>query len=98
MKRSASSCNSLLPQHHYAVYRDTEEGFKADRRRCVPLKRFPDLAKGADPSIASLIMSLEAPISAVAGFVIVQQALSLWELLGCVLMSVAIVLAQLPER
>ena len=54
--------------------------------------------KGADPSIASLIMSLEAPISAVAGFVILRQALSLWELLGCVLMSAAIVLAQMPER
>ena len=52
--------------------------------------------KGADPSIASLIMSLEAPISAVSGFVILQQALSAWELLGCVLMSAAIVLAQLP--
>lgn len=52
--------------------------------------------RGADPSIASLIMSLEAPISAAAGFVILQQALSAWELLGCVLMSAAIVLAQLP--
>ncbi len=52
--------------------------------------------KGADPAIASLIMSLESVISAVSGFFILHQALSSRELLGCVLMSGAIVLVQLP--
>lgn len=54
--------------------------------------------KGADPAIASLLMSLEAPFGAIAGFVLLQQTLSRWELIGCVWMLVAIVLSQLPER
>lgn len=54
--------------------------------------------KGADPAIASLIMSLESVISAVSGFFILGQTLSVRELIGCVLMSGAIVLVQLPSR
>lgn len=54
--------------------------------------------RGADPAIASLIMSLEAPISAVAGFFILSQTLSAREIAGCALMFAAIILAQLPER
>ncbi len=52
--------------------------------------------KGADPAIASLIMSLESVISAVSGFFLLHQTLSIRELVGCVLMSGAIVLVQLP--
>ena len=52
--------------------------------------------KGADPSIASLIMSLESVISAVAGFLILHQVLSRREIFGCVLMFAAIILVQLP--
>ncbi len=53
--------------------------------------------KGADPSIASLIMSLESVISAVSGFLFLHQTLSARELAGCVLMAGAIVLVQLPQ-
>lgn len=53
--------------------------------------------KGADPSIASLIMSLESVISAVSAFFILHQVLSGRELIGCVLMAAAIVLVQLPS-
>ena len=52
--------------------------------------------KGADPAIASLIMSLESVISAVSGFLFLHQTLSPRELAGCVLMFLAIVLVQLP--
>ncbi len=54
--------------------------------------------KGADPAISSLIMSLESVISAVSGFLFLHQTLSVWELIGCVLMASAIVLVQLPSR
>lgn len=54
--------------------------------------------KGADPSIAALIMSLESVISAVSAFFILHQVLSKWELIGCVLMAAAIVLVQLPDK
>ena len=52
--------------------------------------------KGADPAIASLIMSLESVISAVSAFLILHQTMSGRELFGCVLMASAIVLVQMP--
>lgn len=52
--------------------------------------------KGINPVIASLIMSLESVISALAGWVILGQVLSLKEIIGCVLMFVAIIITQIP--
>lgn len=52
--------------------------------------------KGINPIIASLIMSLESVISALAGWVILGQVLSPKEILGCVLMFVAIIITQIP--
>lgn len=52
--------------------------------------------KGINPVIASLIMSLESVISALAGWVILEQVLSLKEIIGCVLMFVAIIITQIP--
>ena len=51
-----------------------------------------------NPAVASLIMSLESVISALAGWMILHQALSGRELFGCVLMFAAILLAQLPSK
>lgn len=53
--------------------------------------------KGMNPTMAALILSLESVFSALSGFVILHQVLSGRELLGCVLMFVAIILAQLPD-
>ena len=52
--------------------------------------------KGINPVIASLIMSLESVISALAGWVILGQVLLPKEILGCVLMFVAIIITQIP--
>lgn len=54
--------------------------------------------KDMNPTVASLILSLESVVSVVAGFLILHQKMSRRELLGCCLMVVAIVLAQLPDR
>ena len=54
--------------------------------------------KGMNPTVASLIMSLESVISVLAGWLILGQTLSLREIGGCALMFAAIVLAQLPEK
>ena len=54
--------------------------------------------KGMNPTVASLILSLESVVSAVAGFLILHQTMSGREMLGCCLMLAAIVLAQLPDR
>lgn len=54
--------------------------------------------KGMNPTVASLILSLESVISVLAGMALLSQKMSQWEILGCVLMFIAIVLAQLPRR
>lgn len=54
--------------------------------------------KGLNPTIASLCMSLESVFSLLAGLVLLGEFLSGREVTGCVLMFVAIVLAQLPDR
>ena len=52
--------------------------------------------KGVNPSVASLLMSMESVFSALAGWLILGERLSLREILGCALIFVAILLAQLP--
>ena len=54
--------------------------------------------KGMNPTIASLILSLESVISVLAGMVLLHESLTSREILGCVLMFIAIILAQLPEK
>ncbi len=54
--------------------------------------------KNVNPTVASLILSLESCISVLAGWALLGQKLSAKELLGCVIMFAAIILAQLPEK
>ncbi len=51
--------------------------------------------KGLNPVVASLIMSLESVISAIAGWVILGQTLSGREIAGCAVMFLAILIAQI---
>lgn len=53
--------------------------------------------KDTDPTVASLIMSLESVFAVAAGWVILGDALTLREWLGCAAMMGGIVLAQLPS-
>ena len=50
---------------------------------------------GVNPTIASMIMSLESVVSVIAGSVILNQNMKNRELLGCVLIFIAIIIAQL---
>ncbi|MCQ2494106.1 MAG: DMT family transporter [Lachnospiraceae bacterium] len=50
---------------------------------------------GLNPTIACLIMSLESVFSVIGGWIILHEALSSRELIGCVLVFVAICLAQI---
>lgn len=54
--------------------------------------------KGMNPTVASLILSLESVVSLLAGWVILGQKLSKRELAGCALAFVAIILVQLPSK
>lgn len=54
--------------------------------------------KDMNPTVASLILSLESCISVLAGWIILGQSLSTREILGCIIMFGAIILAQLPQK
>ncbi|MEI3355470.1 MAG: DMT family transporter [Duodenibacillus massiliensis] len=54
--------------------------------------------KGLNPTVASLIMSFEAVVGVLAGWLFMNQALTGRELIGCAVMAAAIVLAQLPAK
>lgn len=54
--------------------------------------------KGMNPTVASLILSLESVISVIAGWLILGQKLTASELFGCALMFAAIILVQLPGK
>ena len=51
--------------------------------------------KNADPTIASLIMSLESAVSVLGGWLILHQKLTVKELIGCLLMFIAVIGVQL---
>ena len=51
-----------------------------------------------DPTVASLLMSLEGVFAVIGAWVIIHETMSPRELLGCALMFAAIIITQLPER
>lgn len=54
--------------------------------------------RGMNPTVASLILSLESVVSLLAGWVILGQKLSGRELAGCALAFAAIIIVQLPSK
>lgn len=54
--------------------------------------------KYTEPTIASLVMSLESVFAVLAGAVLLSQIPSVSETFGCVILFIAIILAQLPAR
>ena len=52
--------------------------------------------KYTDPTIASLLMSMESVFAVIGGAVILNEHLSTRELIGCIVMFVAIILVQIP--
>ena len=54
--------------------------------------------KDSNPTVVSLLLSLESVFATLAGAVILHDQMSGKEYFGCVLMLCAVVLAQLPER
>ena len=54
--------------------------------------------KYVEPTLASLLMSLESVFAVISGWVFLNEHLTLRELLGCLLMFAAVVLSELPEK
>ena len=52
--------------------------------------------KYTDPTIASLLMSMESVFAVIAGAILLHEHMSIRELSGCVIMFAAIVLIQIP--
>ncbi|MDO4400765.1 MAG: DMT family transporter [Coriobacteriia bacterium] len=50
-----------------------------------------------DPTVASILMSLESVFAALGGWLILSEALTPVELLGCALVFAAVMLAQVPD-
>ncbi|MBO6231437.1 MAG: DMT family transporter [Ruminiclostridium sp.] len=51
-----------------------------------------------DPTVATLLMSLESVFAALSGWLILNESLSLKELSGCVLVFIAVILARIDTR
>ena len=54
--------------------------------------------KNTDPTVASLILSLESVFAALTGWLVLGEKLSGREVFGCTLVFAAIILAQLPAK
>ena len=54
--------------------------------------------KDADPTAAGMILSLESVFSAIGGWLILHQTLSLRELTGCAIVFAAVILCTLTEK
>lgn len=54
--------------------------------------------KYTDPTVASLIMCMESVFAVLSGWIILGDALGAREIVGCVLMLAAILLAQIPDE
>jgi len=51
-----------------------------------------------NPTVASLILSLEAVFAAIFGFLLLNELMTPREIAGCLLMFFAIIISQLPDR
>ena len=54
--------------------------------------------KYTEPGIASLLLSMESVFALIAGVILLNESMSTRELLGCIIMFVAIILVQIPKR
>ena len=54
--------------------------------------------KHVEPSTASLLMSLESVFAVLSGWIVLGDVLNVWESIGCVLIFIAIMLSQIPDK
>lgn len=54
--------------------------------------------KNAEPTAASLILSLESVFAVISGAILLGERMTGYEILGCIVIFVAVILAQLPKN
>ncbi len=65
---------------------------------CAAAYTFQIIAqRDTNPTVASLLMSLESVFACLSGWLVLQEKLNLKEGIGCILMFGAVILAQLPN-
>ena len=67
-------------------------------RNIVVMEPTASEKKYAEPTVASIVMSLESVFAVLGGALLLSQIPSLHELAGCSLMFAATVISQLPEK
>ena len=54
--------------------------------------------KHAEPATASLILSLESVFAVLFGALLLKETMTMYELIGCVIIFVAVLIPQLPSK
>ena len=54
--------------------------------------------KHLEPAGASLLMSLESVFAVLAAWLLLGDLMTLWESIGCVLVFLAVILSQIPDK
>ena len=54
--------------------------------------------KHLEPAVASLIMSLESVVAVLCGCIFLHETMTKWEIIGCILVFSAVILAQIPVK
>lgn len=54
--------------------------------------------KEVEPTAASLLMSLESVFAALSGWIILKETMTTWEICGCILVFIAVIISQLPTK
>ena len=54
--------------------------------------------KYAEPTVASLLMSLESVFAVISGAILLHETMSMRELTGCAVIFAAVIISQLPEK
>ena len=52
--------------------------------------------KDSNPTVVTILLSLESVFAVIAGAIVLHQSMSAREYIGCVLMFIAVLLAQIP--
>lgn len=54
--------------------------------------------KDLEPTAASVIMSMESVVAVICGALILKETMTVWEICGCILMFIAVLISQLPDK
>ncbi|WP_338447828.1 DMT family transporter [Niallia oryzisoli] len=54
--------------------------------------------RGTNPTVAAIILSMESVFAVISGMILLGESMSLKEMIGCIIMFTAVIIAQLPAK